>query len=326
MSLRKMLLSSKMFGGGSGGSGGGDTPSGGEDWIGDGKTHVWVSLPEGRTSPMVGLGVNGTVTVDWGDGSTPDTVTGEDINTVVYSPKHEYEKPGDYIITISGGDYGIVGNSSYYCRLLVNSATNSDYENTPYQRMIKKVEVGSGVHIGDHAFNGCYCLRKAYLADGVTSVGYRAFFYCQALENIFLPNSLNSMGESAFNGCGSLVSVTIPEGTTSIIDRGYQGCTSLTTLYLPEGLTSFGKYAFSQCTALTSVTVPPSVMSIGQDAFGSCLSMKVYDFSRHTGIPTLENSNAISGTGYQILVPAALLTEWKAATNWSSKWSFMVGV
>ena len=42
----------------------------------DGKTRVYIHLEYGRTSPMLGVCPNGTVTVDWGDGTEPDTLTG----------------------------------------------------------------------------------------------------------------------------------------------------------------------------------------------------------------------------------------------------------
>ena len=41
----------------------------------DGKTRIYIRLEEGRTSPMLGVCPNGTVTLDWCDGTTPDTLT-----------------------------------------------------------------------------------------------------------------------------------------------------------------------------------------------------------------------------------------------------------
>lgn len=77
------------------------TGSGGnEEWIGDGNTHIWITLSEGRTSPMLGVCPRGKVTVDWGDGTTPDVLTGTSISTVKWTPTHEYAEPGDYVITL----------------------------------------------------------------------------------------------------------------------------------------------------------------------------------------------------------------------------------
>ena len=133
-----------MWGGsGSGGSGGG---SASKEWFNDGNTHIWISLPEGRTSPMLGVCPKGTVTVDWGDGSEPDVLTGTSTSTAQWTPVHNYDKHGDYIITLSvDGTMGIVGDvvSNSGTRLLRYSS-GGDARNYVYMNAIKKVEVGNG--------------------------------------------------------------------------------------------------------------------------------------------------------------------------------------
>ena len=66
----------------------------------DGKTRLYVHLEDGRTSPMLGCCPDGTVTVDWGDGTTPDTLTGTSTVTVKWTPTHAYATAGDYVITL----------------------------------------------------------------------------------------------------------------------------------------------------------------------------------------------------------------------------------
>ena len=56
----------------------------------DGTTRLYITLQEGRTSPMLGVGVNGTVTVDWGDGTEPDVLTGTSVSTTKWTPNHAY--------------------------------------------------------------------------------------------------------------------------------------------------------------------------------------------------------------------------------------------
>ena len=41
----------------------------------DGKTRLYCRFEEGRLHPYLGIGVNGTVVVDWGDGSAASTLT-----------------------------------------------------------------------------------------------------------------------------------------------------------------------------------------------------------------------------------------------------------
>ena len=67
----------------------------------DGTTRLYIHLEEGYTSPMLGMVVNGTVTIDWGDGSEPDTLTGSSTSTIIYTSNHEYGNAGDYVITLT---------------------------------------------------------------------------------------------------------------------------------------------------------------------------------------------------------------------------------
>ena len=103
---------------------GGDPVIPDEDWIGDGNTHIWITLHEGRTSPMLGVCPKGTVTVDWGDGTAPDTLTGTNTSTVQWTPTHNYAAPGDYVITLTvDGQMGLGGLSStnQYSYILSNN-------------------------------------------------------------------------------------------------------------------------------------------------------------------------------------------------------------
>lgn len=46
-----------------------------------GATEIDIIMQEGRLEPILTIAVNGTITVDWGDGTTSDTVTGISVNT-----------------------------------------------------------------------------------------------------------------------------------------------------------------------------------------------------------------------------------------------------
>ena len=61
--------------------------------------------------------------------------------------------------------------------------------------------------------------------------------------------------------------------------------------------------------------------------FNGNTSMKYYDFTSHTSVPSL-GINAFSNipSDCEIRVPAALYDEWVAATNWSTYASNIVAV
>ena len=205
----------------------------------DGKTRVYITLHEGRTSPLLGCCPNGTVTVDWGDGTEPDVLTGTSTSTAKWTPNHEYAAPGDYVITLTvDGEMGFYGsNSSNQYSGILRHSSGANAVNRVYQNAVQKVEIGSGV---------------------------------------------TSISSNAFQNCYGLANITLPDGVTSI----------------------------------------------SSNAFYNCYGVRYYDFTNHTAVPTLSNTNAFTGipADCEIRVPAALAEEWKAATNWSTYADKIVGV
>ena len=170
----------------------------------DGKTRVYIHLEHGRTSPRLGVCPKGTVTVDWGDGTKPDTLTGASTTTVKWTPTHEYTAPGDYVIalTVEGtmGFYGN-GNTNQYSGIL-RYASGSNTRNQAYQNAVQKVEIGEGVtSIGNNAFQNCYSLASITIPENVTSIGSSAFQSCPSLASITIPESVTSIGNYAFYNC-----------------------------------------------------------------------------------------------------------------------------
>ena len=297
----------------------------------DGKTRIYIRLEEGRTSPMLGVCPNGTVTVDWGDGTTPDTLTGTSTTTVKWTPNHAYAAPGEYVIKLAvNGTMGFYGDSSSSGgSAILRYLSWNDNRNYAYRNSIEKIELGSSVtSITDNAFYSCYSLSSITIPNGVTSIESNAFSYCYSLSLITIPNSVTSIGDYAFNSCYSLSSITIPNGVTMITDNAFYSCYSLSLITIPNGVTSIESNAFRLCYSLTSITIPNGVTSIESNAFRSCYSVAFYDFSNYTSVPTLSSNNAFNGipADCQIRVPVSLVDAWKTATNWSTYANYIVGV
>ena len=133
--------------------------------------------------------------------------------------------------------------------------------------------------------------------------------------------------EYAFAYLAELTSVDMPDNVIAIGDNGFYRCPKLSLTSLPSGITSLGDYAFKQGTGLASITLPPALTAIGNQAFANCYNLKVCDCTECTAVPTLgasvfQNAHA----DFKILVPSALEEEWKAAANWSSYASQIIGV
>lgn len=183
------------------------------------------------------------------------------------------------------------------------------------------------IAIGDNGFYRYPRLSLTSLPSGITSIGDFAFLNCYQLSLTALPSGITSIGQYAFNNCPRLALTTLPSGITSLPTAAFQYCPKLALTALPSGLTSIGAYAFKQGTGLASITLPPALTAIGNQAFANCYNLKVCDCTECTAVPTLgasvfQNAHA----DFKILVPSALEEEWKAAANWSSYASQIIGV
>ena len=269
------------------------TNVGGDVWVGQmyetasGKTEIDINADNPDfLSPYLAIAVNGTVTIDWGDGTATDTVTGTSYTTLTFTP-HVYATTGRYTISIDG-PMGFYCNSSSFGAVLTN-ATSSSSRRT-YSQYIEKIRCASGIRIGNNAFSGCYALQSITIPDGVTSIGNSAFYYCYALQSITIPDGVTSIGNSVFYYCYVLQSITIPDGVTSIGSPFFY-CYALQSITIPEGVTSIGSGMFNSCYVLQSITIPDGVTSIGNNAFSNCYVLK--SITIPDGVTSIEN-NAFS--------------------------------
>ena len=304
----------------------------------DGKTRIYIHLEEGRTSPVLGICPNGTVDIDWGDGTTHDTLTGSSTSTAVYTSAHNYAAPGDYVIQLT-----VTGSMGFGSNGLLVYTSESDNRDFVYRNAIRKVELGSDVtSIGDRAFYSCYNLSSITIPDGVTSIGNEAFGGCYSLSSITIPDGVTSIGNSAFGACYNLSSITIPDSVTSLGNYAFYNCYSLSSITIPDSVTSLGIQVFGPCATLSSITIPDSVTSIGNAMFGACVtlsSITIPDSVTSIGVqafyncyglahiyflpttpPSVSNSNAFSNipTDCVIHVPVGSLSAYTSATNYPS--------
>ena len=269
----------------------------------DGATrlHIRIATVGRMTVPLyIGQTVANGVSIDWGDGSTAETLTGTgNVNT-----SHTYAETGYYVISLmpeDGCTLSLGGGASSYC---VMGPT------------------------GDNGRVYCNMLQDVSVGKNVTSIYNYAFYNCYSLASITIPDGVTSIVDYAFGNCYSLASITIPDGVTSIYNYAFNNCYSLASITIPDGVTSIDYSTFNNCYSLASITIPDGVTSIGSSAFYNCYGMRYYDFSTCTAIPALSNTNAFKSipSDCQMLIPSALYDEWRTATNWATYASYMVAV
>ena len=270
----------------------------------DGKTRLYISLPEGRTSPILQLylNANSELDIDWGDSSTHSTFTSTTAN--YKSERHEYSSSGDYVIaiTVVSGGFVLQSSSASNVSLILSNGNNSSSSpDLAYNNAIKKIEIG----------------------NGVTSIGNNAFQSCYSLSSITFPDSVTNIGNNAFDSCYSLSSVIIPDGVTSIGNNAFRSCYSLSSITIPNSVTKIWQSAFNGCYSLSSITIPNSVTRIDSGAFSGCAYMSFIKFESETP-PTVTYSNAWSdvSTSTVIYVPALVSNWYMDSTNYPAKASY----
>ena len=313
----------------------------------DEKTRLYITLHDGRLEPVLGLGINGSVDVDWGDGTAHDTMTGSGLSATTYK-KHIYAAEGDYVITLTvTGSIQFNGTSTY--TYLLTKQSGSESTNKVYSNSLTRIEVGSGVtSIGSAAFSACSSLSSITIPQGVTSIDSYVFQGCYSLSSITIPQDVTSIGNNVFQNCyllssitipksvtsisnfmfnnGSLSSVTIPQSVTSIGDYAFSACYPLSSITIPQGVNSIGSAAFNDCYSLSSITIPQSVNSIGSSAFNGNYGLGKIIFKNSTP-PTISASNAFLNLQKDciIYVPTGSLSSYTSASNYpsSSKYTYV---
>lgn len=291
----------------------------------DGDTRLYIRIAtEGRmTVPLYWSQTKASgVSIDWGDGSVIESFS----STGNMNTTHTYANPGDYVIRlkVTRGTLEFGNGSSSYCVM-----GYSGFNGQVYCNMLQKVEIGYSVtRINNYTFNNCTSLASVSIPSSVTSIGITVFSGCRSLASISIPSSVPKIDERGMSGCSSLASVCIPNSVTSIGNNAFNSCYSLASVSIPSSVTSIVASGFSSCYSLAVVSIPSSVTNISTSVFSGCYGMAIYDFTKHTSVPTLSNTNAFSSipSDCVIKVPASLAEEWKAATNWSTYADKIVGV
>lgn len=281
----------------------------------DGKTRLYCRFEDGRLSPYLGLGVNGTVVIDWGDGSATDTLTGTSLSTA-QQVLHTYNKAGRYTITLTAtnGEYAIFGSSSSYLIRKQNGSSDYFYSTS---NALKAVRIGENCVLKNYAFGYCMALESITIPQGVTMDGTHLFYYSENLRAVVVPSGVPAFANYMFDYTNVEV-VSLP---CYDITRGYlfQMSKLLRLIALPYKITAIGTTAFNGTHGLAHIVIPKNVTSIGTNAFGLTRGLGYFKILRNTP-PSITNANVLSGipADCTIYVPKGSLSAYQSATNWSN--------
>ena len=260
----------------------------------DGKTRLYITLDNDTLNPTLTWyqSLNNGVTINWGDGSAEETVTGSTV-----SLSHTYASAGDYIITFNctSGSWRMGGGNQYNNQILTNPTAQN------YNYILKKVEFGNSVtivngysfylftgletvtftseitRIGTSSFGGNTNL-KAIICNA-TTIDSSTFQGCASLKVVSLPQNVSSVGTSVFSYCSSLERVSWPSGVNLVPNStfSYSGITE----FISSNATEFGPSVFTGCTKLVA-SKTPNVTVMSSSVFQHCSSLKDLSFGAIT--------------------------------------------
>lgn len=154
------------------------------------------------------------------------------------------------------------------------------------------------------------------LESNITFIRDYACYRYYAMTDVVLPEVI-TLGKYAFQECDALKNVYAPNVET-INDSAFYLCTALETIDLPKCKT-LGYYSFRSCSGLKTAKFP-SVTLLESYVFRGCKALECLDFTGCTSVPICTTTLTLREVPEtcQIIVPASLLDEWKAASYWSS--------
>ena len=304
----------------------------------DGKTHCYFEFVDEKKLDVT-LNFTGTLTIEWGDGTTTSSAT---------SPaSHTYASTGTYLAKLySASAYKIGGGTSaltfvtgnVHALKRLHLASNATLHSSGYALYGMRGLETATVHTGELYKEGMrmcgslcaivlshmYAIAVQSLQDNsslrVVCAPAKSFVQNQGLRGCTNLKRFVTGKESAFGdgyhvmGCSSLREIYI----TGIGAYACQSTFALRRAILSENITSIGAQSFYN-SGIQTLNVPENVTSIGTQAFQYC-SQLVYLKFNSTTPPTVANANAFAGvpTTCIVEVPAGALATYQAATNYGT--------
>lgn len=255
------------------------------------RQSVFYLLPRANEAVTLNFSqdVSDGVTIDWGDGSAAETVSGTGVVTVshtyatVDATKTPYKltfTPDEGVTTALGGgtqSTGFFGNGSTFTTAISGIIGNSSVPNSAFYRceaISTLVITTECTGIGNYVFSYNYNLKVAIIPNTISSIGTDVFSSCYNLSKVVFPSSITSVPNSTFNACSGLESFVTPASSTYIGGSAFGNCYGLKAVIVSGRETTIGSSAFSRCYNLESFEISSLAATIGQNAFSYCYSLR----------------------------------------------------
>ena len=228
----------------------------------DGGLHIFLTVYPEHLSLNLGLVINGTVSINWGDNSTVETATstGARVNT-----PHTFPAAGNYEIIVTAESeniFSLQGDSTgpYLITEPTNAATSASQL---YRAGIYELWVSHNCTVGSR---GIYNLAAEKIIFNSTLITSTARFVenCYNLKAFVLPSSSTTTGTHFMGGNMNCFCLSLPYGLTSIGTESFNSSSFDFEINIPSSVTSIANGCFSVLSKFAhKIVIPSNVASIG---------------------------------------------------------------
>lgn len=272
----------------------------------DGKTKIDIEINSEELDLYLCLGVNGTVTIEWGDNSTSQDITGT--NSTLYT-QHIYPSPGKYTIILQPGENssvtlpGQTGNGG--CLFTITNTWNN-------ANFARRRHIVTGLIIGNDTVIGTcgagYPAMKYIILPQTLNVANMSYvtFSPIALRVLIYPRTYTTVFSAQYgNEASGLMSVIYPPNLSSGPNGRMLSNNYCARRFLPTG-TRIMQYTCSGAKALSLVVIPKTITDIRDSVFENCsnLTKIVMGCDNLTKIPYGFVQNCTSLT--EIIIPSSI--------------------
>lgn len=307
----------------------------------DGKTRIYIDVPEDELQIGFCITLKGTALIEWGDETTTELTTQ---SKSVARSSHTYNSKGHYIISVTvTGAANFEGSGSTGSNLIINPNYAGTSPSYFFLSLIKKIELGENMTIGYKGLMFCDNLQSVAIPlTGFASRGIAAYSFeeCPKLKALVIPPTIRYVNERICRAAIALKYCVFGLNSPWTINiQAFEGCTSLQGQYLYLGVSIISEkcfaqnhfqffefmtsiqqiqlQAFYQARWLKNITFPTSLATIGEDAFYSTSGLSEIHFKRMTP-PQIVGSTTFQflPQSCKIYVPTGTLSAYTAATNY----------